>query len=71
MKVYREETPRKGKTPGGVESQVRLQRTKFQALTILQRSQAVTKILFAVTRRNLSARTNRSRLQYGGSQAEV
>ena len=48
MKVYREETPRKGKTPGGVESQVRLQRTKFQARSFCVRSQAVTKNKFAV-----------------------
>lgn len=49
MKVYREETPRKGKTPGGVEDQATLQRTKFQALIFDPRSQAVTKILTRAT----------------------
>lgn len=44
MKVYREETPRKGKTPEGVEREPTLQRTKVQALIFHPGSQVVTKI---------------------------
>ena len=38
MKVYREETPRKGKTLESVESQVRVRRTTRQALKPVSRS---------------------------------
>jgi hypothetical protein len=42
MKVYREETPKKGKTPRGVRNEVRLQRTNRQPSISQLRSRLVT-----------------------------
>lgn len=42
MKVYREETPRKGKTPRGVRNLVTLQRTNRQPSFSQLRSRCVT-----------------------------